>query len=721
MGSSALVEERQMKHQDKITAVDRIATLRTRCRQRKAQRWVDTAIVDHRSFLASERLASHTLRMGRRTRDRLAQFRFAVDDMELLVGRPAPPADVEEAEHKEAKEYLSRVPYTWTPGQTGHCELDRRLVFEHGVDGALKMLTERKNAEQDPTRRDTFESFILAMEGFQVFILNAERVARDAIPAAGVQRRGELEEMARICARCAHLPPQTFREALQLAWFVDLAASFADNGGLINPGHLDRTLAEWYRRDVDGGVLSRDDALTLVECFYILINDYVPDGLAIAVMVGGVDVNGHDLTNDLSYVCMEALQRTNLAYPTVGVCWHDKTPSDLVDLTVGLIADGFTTPAFFNDGTIQTGLRKYGVPPSESWNYINSTCVEITPVGSSNVWVASPYFSVCAILNEEIRAIAEGGRAPATFDDFLRSYLARLGAAIAEGVRRENESRARRQRYGRKPFQSVFTNDCVQRGTDIDDGGAKYNWIECSFVGLANLTDSLQVIRKEIFEAKAMDFPELNGILTSNFAGAERIHNRFLLSHEKYGQGNAAADALFGRLVDFVVAECATHRIAPGGTHFVPGAFCWVMHERLGRECGATPDGRLAGVPFADGCGPAQGRETRGPTAAILSTTSWDASPLIGGAAFNMKFSKSLFRDNETRKRLRDLIVTFLARGGFEVQINVVDNAILRQARAEPDRYRDLVVRIGGYTDYFVRLSPEMQDEVILRTEYTAV
>jgi formate C-acetyltransferase len=709
-----------MKHEDRFDTADRISALRGRCQQRKSQKWVDTTVVDYRSFVASEGLSSHAVRMGRRTRDRLSQFRFAVDDMELLVGRPAPPTTASEAECREAKEYLSKLPYAWTPGQTGHCELDRRLIFEHGVDGVLRMLTGRKNAEQDPTRRNTLESFILAMEGFQAFMLNAERAVRDAIPAAGERRREELEEMARICARCVHLPPRTFREALQLTWFADLAVSFADNGGLINPGHVDRTLAEWYRRDIADGAISKADALLLLECFYLLINEYVPDGLAIAVMVGGVDADGNDLTNDLSYLCLEALRRTHLVYPTVGVCWHEKTPSALVDLASGLIADGFTTPAFFNDRTIQTGLRRYGVPASESWNYINSTCVEITPVGSSNVWVASPYFSVCAILNEEIKAIAEGGAAPASFDEFLHSCLRRLRRAIADGVREQNDARVRRQQYGRKPLQSVFTNDCVLRGTDIDDGGAKYNWVECSFVGLANLTDSLHVIRREIFETKAMDFRELNRILTSNFGGEERIHSRFLLSHGKYGQGDDTADALFGKLVAFVVAECATHRMAPGDTHFVPGAFCWVMHERLGRACGATPDGRRAGTPFADGCGPAQGRETRGPTAAILSTTSWDASPLIGGAAFNMKFGKALFQGGDGRARLRDLIVTFLKRGGFEIQINVVDNALLRQAKADPDQHRDLVVRIGGYTDYFARLSPEMQDEVILRTEYTA-
>jgi formate C-acetyltransferase len=165
-------------------------------------------------------------------------------------------------------------------------------------------------------------------------------------------------------------------------------------------------------------------------------------------------------------------------------------------------------------------------------------------------------------------------------------------------------------------------------------------------------------------------------------------------------------------------AECAGMRVHPDGGPFVPGAFCWIMHEQLGRVCGATPDGRRAGFPFADGCGAAQGRERSGPTAAALSVTSWDAAPLIGGSAFNMKFGASLFNNPDSVDNLRQLVVTFLTMGGFETQINVVDASVLHKAQADPESYRDLVVRIGGYTDYFTRLSSEMQAEVIMRTEY---
>jgi trans-4-hydroxy-L-proline dehydratase len=289
---------------------------------------------------------------------------------------------------------------------------------------------------------------------------------------------------------------------------------------------------------------------------------------------------------------------------------------------------------------------------------------------------------------------------------------------VVLAVQEQNQARMDREQFGGKPLQSIFTNDCLESGQDIDRGGARYNWIECSFVGLANLVDSLQVVRQEIFESGRLSFAGLHQLLKTDFEGHEPERRRFLQSSGKYGNNIPEVDALMDTIVGTIKRVCANLKVYPGDAHFVPGAFCWIMHEELGKVCGATPDGRKATTPFADGCGPAQGREKFGPTSAILSTTSWDHSRLIGGAAYNMKFSKQLLQDETGRSGLRDLIVTFLKRGGFEVQINVVDKDALRNARMFPEQYQDLVVRIGGYTDYFVRLSPRMQEELISRTEY---
>lgn len=702
----------------RIDSASRVETLRRRCRERKRQAWTDTALIDHRSFVESQGLESHALRIGLRTRKRLRQFRFDLDDQELLVGRPAPrPADLDEELLAQARQTLAGLAYARTPGQAGHCELDRSLVLERGIEGALRLVEEKRDQAADADQRDTFQSFVYALEGLQGFVLRALERVEESLAGAEPERGLELEEMARVCRKIASQPPETFHEALQLTWLVDMAVAYADNAYLVSPGHLDRTLGAYYQRDLDAGRITREDALLLVESFYLLINEFVADGLAVAVMVGGVDAQGRDLTNELSYLCLEALRRTKLVYPTVGICWTPQTPPGLSALAVELISQGYTTPAFFNDGTIQKGLQSYGVPPSESWNYVNSTCVEITPVGASNVWVASPYFPVCQYLLDEIAAAADGQGA-AGFEEFLQRYFMRLKAAIVAAVAEQNGYRETRARYGGKPLQSVFTGDCLGRGLDIDRGGARYNWVECSFVGLANLVDSLEVVRKEVYEHGRIGFGELHGLLASDFAGREIERKRFLSAHGKYGNNQPAVDGLMDRVVGEVKRVCADLKVQPGEAHFVPGAFCWIMHEMLGKDCGATPDGRRAGTPFADGCGPAQGREKLGPTAAILSTTSWDHSRLIGGAAYNMKFSKPLLQDETGQAGLSSLITTFLQRGGFEVQINVVDKDALRQAREFPEKYQDLVVRIGGYTDYFVRLSPRMQEELISRTEY---
>lgn len=694
---------------------ERIAELRARNLARKQPwRFPDGNVALARSLQSSEGEASWQLRRGLACRDCLAVQRFELDELELLVGRYAPHGD-DEATREAAANYLKQLPPA--PGQTGHCELDREQIFARGIDGMLADI----RAISEPADADAREfrvSACLALNGLSLLIERAgdcvaEALAREQKAA----RRAELLDMLESCRRIAHEPPATFRDAIQLICLLDKAVEYADRVALVVPGRLDRTLWPYYERDVAAGILTADDALALIECLYILINDTRADGLAMSVMVAGRDETGQPVANALSYLCVEALRRTRLIYPTVGLCWHDDCPEALVALAVELTSRGIPNLGFFGDETICRGLRDLGVPASASTNYINSTCVEITPVAASNVWVASPYFNCCGVLLEEIAAQVAGATPAADFESFLSAYQQRLAARIEAAVAQQNDWREKRRRHGRKPLQSVFTRDCLARGRDIDDGGARYNWCECSFVGLANLADSLQVIRELLFSSRELDFPALHALLQSNFAGQEPLRQR-CLSLPKYGNAEEAPDALFADMVQFVRGECRKHRMLPDGSPFVPGAFCWIMHERLGRETAATPDGRLKGTPFADGCGPAQGREKYGPTAAILSTTSWDHSALIGGAAFNMKFPAALFTNAESRVKLRELIKSFLIRGGFETQINVVDAEMLKQAQSHPDAYRDLVVRIGGYTDYFTRLSSEMQDEVIRRTEY---
>jgi formate C-acetyltransferase len=402
-------------------------------------------------------------------------------------------------ERQVAISYLNgHYPHVFTPGQAGHCQLDLSRLFALGIDGLIADL-EMWRSKATPKQAEVYQSFIYSLDGFSCMIENAARTVEVACPQAGAARRQELEDMGAACRRIAHSPPGTFREALQLTWLAILGCQFADRAVLVSPGHLDRILWPFYQTDLAAGRLTQETALLLLEGCYLLINEYVPDGLAVSVW--SVDEMLSARATIHSYLCLEALRRTKLVYPTVGVCWHEQTPPDLSDLALELMAQGYSNPAFFGDDTIQRGLQLYGVPVDEACDYVNSTCVEITPYGSSNVWVASPYFSLCKILVDEIAEQAETSTPAETFVAFLDGYRQRLRRWVAEAVEEENTKRRQRQLYGGKPLQSVFTRDCIERGLDIDNGGARYNWVECSFVGLANLADSSMCLMSVISAA----------------------------------------------------------------------------------------------------------------------------------------------------------------------------------------------------------------------------
>ncbi len=614
---------------------------------------------------------------------RIQDLQFTHTKEEPLIGRTVP-VPHSEKEEQDATEYLTKH-NLFTPGQTGHAEPFYDDLFALGFDGL------RAKAESMP-------GFVTAIDGIISMIEQAATAAA-------------TEEMADLCRRIAHHPPTTFREAIQLIWFVTLAIQTGDCVALIGPGRLDRRLGKFYEADRKAERITREKALLFIETLYFFINFYCPRGLAYAVMICGGGTY-----NEISLLSLEALRRTRLVYPSVGVCWSIDTPDEVKNLAVELIADGISNVAIFNDKLIQRSMIHYGVPADDAAEYVNSTCVEITPAGASNVYVASPYFPLCKILLDHLKNSKADN-----YKSFLTGYLNYLGEKIDNAAKEQNQFRRERRERMRRPIQSLFTLDCLSRKLDIEEGGARYNWVECSFVGLANLADSLTVIRREVFEQKSLTLPELCDLLDRNFEGAESVRQRFLNRSPKYGNGDREADGELAILTNFLSKRCAQQKVEPDASHFIPGTFCWEMHQRLGAECGATPDGRLAGFPFADGAGPAQGREKSGPTAAINSVCSWNHLPMLGGSAFNQRYTSAAVATPATRENLKWLIETFIQYGGFETQINILDAETLKAAQLHPEEYADLVVRIGGYTDYFTGLSSAMQAEVITRTQYREV
>ena len=647
---------------------------------------------------------------------------MAVAPEERIVGR-IPVLDHEpwmEQRVRQAEQVLSVLP-PWPGGDRDHFAVDFEKVFSLGIGGLLAGISSYKGAARDADKRMFYESCEVAVGALGTLVGRFAAQAREAAHRAGEEeRRAELTVTENTLRNLISGPPRTFREALQLMLLTMLALNVGERHILNVPGRPDRTLHRFYAADVQGGRLTRQDALELICEFYIQMNNYTPRGLAQSVMVGGTDSADRDVTNELSYLFVEALKHVRLAYPTVGICWNEQTPEELVHLGCELIREGLGSPAFFNDRLIARGLQGYGVSPKDSHSYVNSTCVEITTIGNSNQWVASPYYNVCQSLLNVMRKARDGELAGLhNTDELIELVTKELRVEVTGAAAELSKSWEARKKFGLMPLQSALTADCLARGLDIDREGARYNWVECSFVGLANLADSLAAIDKLCFEDRELSVGEFYDLLERDLEGCKGLRERILNSMPKYGNDDEKVDALAARLTSIFAELCRKTDVA--GHPYVPGLFCWIMHDRLGAQTIATADGRLAGKPFADGAGPAQGRERRGPTAAVKSCTRWDHTPMIGGLVLNLKFSPKALERETGLRALADLIRTYMRLGGFEVQVNVVSSDVLEEARLRPDEHKDLLVRVAGYSDYFVNLTATMQDELVARTEFGEV
>ncbi|MDR2524910.1 MAG: hypothetical protein LBC83_01765 [Oscillospiraceae bacterium] len=671
-------------------------------------------------FSETQAWYSFPVAVGQAVRGMFHDVPVSIGADELIVGRQPAETERTSAQSEEFRQ-LREGAERWIPrfgGQSAHMTIDIDLVLQKGVRGIQEDIQARMAALDVTQLEDTekyvfYESCLAALEGLVCFAHRyADAAEQRAQTCENARRAEELRAIAANLRVVPELPAQSFWQAIQAAHFVTFAVSAKPFWGcslLYQLGRPDRYLWSFYEKDLAAGALTQEFAQTLLDCFGLLMNTRIYAGLAAGYMVGGRDgKTGAVISNELTRRIIRSVSHIRMIYPGVGFCWCPDSPEEDLRLCCEVLGEGHSHPAIFNDDVIAKGLQFYGVPPEESRDYIQSTCVEITPIASSNIWVASPYMN---LLQKLLDVLSEDYP---TMDALLEAYFAHIAEGVRRNLEREIRSRLQRARHARDPLLSCFVQDCLERGSDIEQGGARYNWIMPSFVGLSNVADALLALERLVY-TKEVSWADLRAALAADFEGCDALRQR-ILQLPKYGNDDEAADRYVLLLTDFLNRTVRPYQEGRDAA-LVPSLFCWVMHDRFGCETGASPDGRKAGFPLGDGSGPAQGREINGPTAAALSATKWTHERFIGGVAVNMKFSKRMFGD-ESLPKLVALAKTYLERGGFELQINVVDRETLERAQKDPENYGDLVVRIGGYSDYFTRLSPSMQAELLARTEY---
>ena len=643
-------------------------------------------------------------------------------DDELLVGQLYLPEYTEEEQKRYDKlcDMFIMSPSTLKmmgPRNT-HLPLDLDKLLRLGINGLkAEIQKQRKKLDYDDPKVYPNYEVVKKEEFYQCCLIEldavldlASRYSQKAEQMAITEiepRKSELLRISKTMKKVPAEPATTFYEAIQSVHFF-LSNLF----GLYPLGRPDRYLYPFYQQDIACGRLTKEEAQELIDQLCLGVSTRVFSRAACGFIVGGQEKDGNLVENDLTWMFITALDHIQQPDPNGALAVNEKTSDALLRYCAEVLSHGTTHPAFYNDTEIVASLRKRGVSIEDSVNYIHTTCAEISVVGRSRAHTTAFSIDMPRILLETVEANSNcdsyGQLENAYFDAMLsyaKNEVFRYFARMLEASRNSND-----------PMRvCCLVEDCIARGKGIFEGGERYTFLQPIFIGFANVADSLIAIKKLVYEDKKLSLQEFLEIVHNDFEGNEALRQYIIRKLPHYGNDQDEADLTAKRLSDGL--KMVFHSKMLGGQIIVPGSFSYVQHAKLGAQMGATFDGRKANYSYSDGCSPVQGRDTNGPTAMVLSLTSWDQSEFLGGMVVNIKFGADHL-SGENRRHFLQILRTFMQRGGLEMQVNVVDRQTLLDARDHPQDHGDLIVRIGGYSDYFVRLIPTLQQEIIDRTEY---
>jgi len=628
----------------------------------------------------------------------------------------------------------------------GHTVLDDK-IYHSGLADFRDRINDSMEALDflhDPTaldRREELQGMQITVDALIMYARrHADRLRELASAEADPDRRSELEQMADICTCVPENRPETFWEALQYYWFVHLGViTELNTWDSFNPGRLDQHLWPFYKRDIEEGRLTEERARELLQCFWIKFNNQpAPPKVGVTaqesatytdfclINVGGVTPAGEDGANDLTYILLDVIEEMRLLQPSSMVQISKKNPDRLVSRALKIIGTGFGQPSLFNTDAIVQELVRQGKSVVDARNGGCSGCVETGAFGKE-AYILTGYFNLVKVLEITLHngcdprtgrpiGLATGAvNTFASFDDLYAAFEAQLNHFIDIKIKGNRVIERLWATCLPSPFMSVLIDDCIAQGKDYNDGGARYNSSYIQGVGIGSLTDSLAAIRHHVYDCQTVSWAALQDFLSGDFEGGEEFRRQLLDETPKYGNDDDAADDLVRRIFESYFAAIDGRPNTKGG-HFRVNLLPTTCHVYFGSVVGATPDGRKSGEPLSEGISPVQGADRHGPTAVLKSAAKID-HVRTGGTLLNQKFTPHMFDDADSVDKMVQLIRSYFRMDGHHIQFNVVSVETLRAAQKEPDKYRDLIVRVAGYSDYFVDLGPALQDEIIRRTE----
>ena len=554
-------------------------------------------------------------------------------------------------------------------------------------------------------------------------------------------RRTELLRIAEVCRRVPAHAPRNLWEAIQMYWFVHLGTITELNGwDAMNPGHFDQHLAPFYEKELAEGTLTREQAKELISCFWIKVNNHpAPPKVGITaresgtyndftnINIGGIRRDGTDGTSELSYLLLEVAEELHILQPGFSVHIGRQTPDAFLMAATRVIRQGHGYPSVFNPDVYVAELVRQGKTLGDAREGGCSGCIEVGAFGKE-AYLLTGYLNVPKILEvtlnngiNPVTGIPVGlqtgdPRTFQTYEELYDAFLKQLHYVVDLKMRVSNYIDRMFAKYAPAPFLSVVIDDCVTRGRDYYDGGPRYNtsYIQCC--GLGTTTDSLAALKRHVFEAQRFPMDRVLNAVLHNFEGEEVLRQTIMNRTPFFGNDDDFADSIAVQVYnDLVDAIDGKPNIKPGGKYHL-NMLSTTCHVYFGKVMGATPNGRLSGKSISDGTSPSHGADTHGPSAVMKSLTKFDHTR-SGGTLLNQRFLPSLLKKEEDRVKLGQLIRSYFTLGGHHVQFNIVDTATLLAAQACPSDYKDLMVRMAGYSDYFNDMNADLQREVIERTE----
>ena len=629
----------------------------------------------------------------------------------------------------------------------GHTVADDKIYHKGFSDFIQDIERSMQNLDylNDPEAYDKKEELKAMLICAKAIIRFAERYAKRALEMGEAeknpQRKKELQKIAQVCSYVPAHPPRDFWEALQMYWFVHIGViSELNTWDSFNPGRLDQHLYPFYQKGLEEGTLTPEQARELLECFWIKFNNQPAPpkvGVTLAesgtytdfanINNGGLKIDGSDGVNDLTYLILEVIDEMRLLQPSTNIQLSKKSPDKFLRRACEIIRKGWGQPSVFNADEVIEEMLRQGKSIEDARCGGTSGCVETGAFGKES-YILTGYFNLVKVLEITLnngidpqtgKKIGLETGEPTQFDSFeelFQAFKIQLHHFIEIKIRGNHVIERLYATYMPAPFLSIIISDCIAKGKDYNAGGARYNTNYIQGVGIGTITDSLSAIKYHVFDYKNINMKRLKEVLKDNFNRHEEIRQLFLNKTPKYGNDDDYADDIMKLVFNAFFQEVDGRKNTKGGVYRI-NMLPTTCHIYFGSVVGATPDGRRAGEPLSEGISPVQGADRWGPTAVIKSAAKMDHIK-TGGTLLNQKFTPQLLEDEEGITALMHLIRSYFRLNGHHIQFNVVSADTLRAAQKEPEKYRDLIVRVAGYSDYFNNLNKTLQDEIISRTEH---